>query len=155
MKKEHYIRFKKTRANPNGEIKFDADLLELYLAIDEEKNILSLFKESRLTQSVFKQGILKLLKLRLIEQVKEEAAVADSSFFNRLREVLIEISGPLGEVLIEDAAMEMNLDPTRIPIHKKADFIYRIAAAIPGHNPAGKFKAIMLREIAEPQSAKV
>lgn len=147
MKKENDMRFKKTLVKPNGEIKFDAALLEIYLAIDENKNIYSLYEEMGLPPAVFKQAVIKLLKLKLIAHVEEETVTANRFFLNRMREVAIELSGPVGALLIEDAARGMDFDHSRMADTQKADLIYKIAAAIPSFKQATEFKKIMLREI--------
>lgn len=149
------MRFKKTQVNPNGEIKFDVALLELYLAIDEKKDIHTLFNEMELPPAVFKKSVIKLLKLELIEPVKEETVAANLTFLKRMREVAIELSGPMGALLIEDAAKEMDFDNSRMADTQKADLIYKIAAAIPSFKQASEFKKIMLQEIVGHRKAAV
>lgn len=146
------ICFKKTNISPNGQIKFDSDLLNLYLAVEEKKNMLSLYKESKLEPAVFKTCLIKLIKLNLIEQAKndlKEKKFLNGSFFSRLREVLVELSGPLGELLIEEAAETLNFETSKIPLSKATDFIYHIADSIPSEKQAIAFKNIMNREILE------
>jgi hypothetical protein len=148
VKNEKNIRFKKTNVKPNNQIKFDFDLLKLYLAIDEDKSLIELFKESQLEPAVFKKYIIKLIKMKLIKQViTDDKEYVDKAFLNRLRQVLIDVSGPLGDLLIEEAAEEMNFQLPKIPISKVADFVYQIATTIPGDKQASEFKKIMIQEI--------
>ncbi len=147
MQKSRNTRFKKTSITPSSEINFDSDMLKLYLAIDEKKQVLDIFKETKLERSVFKECLLKLYKLKLIEQVVEEVDYVDSAFLSRVREVLISVSGPLGELLLEEAADEMNCELAEIPKSKVADLVYQIANDIPGEKQAAEFKKIMLQEI--------
>lgn len=148
------ICFKKTHTRPNGEIKFDSGLLNLYLAVEEKKNVLSLYKESGLEPMTFKNCLIKLIKLNLIEQTKSKLngkKYLNGSFFSRLREVLIELSGPLGELLIEEAVETLKVETSKIPLSKATDFIYHIAESIPSEKQAAAFKNIMDREILEHQ----
>jgi hypothetical protein len=132
-------------------MKFDSNLLNLYLAIDEKKTMNILLKEARLDLSIFKQCLLKLIKLKLIKPVKvDETEYVNSRFLERLREVLIELSGPMGDFLIEQTAEEMNLKVSRIPVAEVADFVYQIGSVIPSQKQALKFKKIMLQEILKP-----
>ncbi len=140
-------RFRKTSIKPSNDINFDSDTLMLYLAIDDKKPILEIFKETKLHRSTFKECLLKLYKLKLIEQVAEEVDYVEPAFLNRLREVLIDVAGPLGEILMEEAADEMNLELTKIPKTKVADFVYQVASDIPGEKQAAEFKKVMLQEI--------
>ncbi len=153
--KKNDMRFKRTSIKPSNDLKFDSNMLKIFLAVDERKTVLELFKETRLPPEVFKQGILRLLKLNLIEQIRTRKEVVverktdyiSSSFINRLREVLTDLLGPLGELLIEDAAEEMNIDVSKIPTAKITDFIYYIARLIPEGKQAATFKNIMIQEI--------
>jgi hypothetical protein len=148
VKKINNIRFKKTNGELDGEIKFDSNLLNLYLAIDETKTANMLIKETELDLTVFKQCLLKLIKLKLIKPIKvDETEYVNDMFLDRLREVLIELSGPMGEFLIEQTAEEMGFEVTKIPVSEAADFVYQISTVIPSEKQAIKFKKIMLQEL--------
>ena len=152
MKKINNIRFKKNNATTNSEIKFNSDLLNLYLIIDEKKTLTTLFKETKLDPNVFKECLVKLLKLKLIKPIKvDDTEYIDNIFLDRLREVLIDLSGPMGELLIDQAAEDMNLPINKIPISKISDLVYQIASTIPGEKQAVEFKKIMIQEILERQ----
>ena len=69
------------------------------------------------------------------------------AFLERTREVLVQLTGPLGEVLIEEAADQMNLDVTKIPSASVGDFIYNIAKQMPGEKQKNEFSTVMLKEI--------
>ncbi len=140
-------RFRKTSIKPSNDINFDSDTLLLYLAINEKKPILEIFKETNLDRSTFKECLLKLYKLKLIEQVEEEVDYVEATFLNRLRDVLVDVAGPLGEILMEEAADDMKLELNKIPKSKVADFVYQVASDIPGDKQAAEFKKIMLQEI--------
>jgi hypothetical protein len=151
VKKTNSIRFKKTDCALKGEIKFDSNLLNLYLAIDEKKTMNVLLKETQLDLTIFKQCLLKLNKLKLIKPVKvDETEYVNNTFLDRLREVLIELSGPMGEFLIEQTAKEMDFKISKIPVAEVADFVYQIGLVIPSRKQAFKFKKIMLQEILKP-----
>ncbi len=142
------MRFRKTHLNPTDVVIFDTDLLKLYLAVDEKKTVISLFKEVQLAQPVFKECFVKLVKKKLIEPINTESiASVNGSFLNRLRGVLISVSGPLGGILIEEVATEMRIDASNIPTPKLSDFVCQIADRIPGERQAEEFKQTMLAEI--------
>ena len=142
------MRFRQTYLNHKNEIRFDFDLLKLYLAVDEKKTVSSLFKEVQLDPPIFKNCLVKLIKLKLIEPVNPpKNRFVNGAFLNRLRGVLVSVSGPLGGILIEEVATEMRIDASRIPTPKLSDFVNQIADRIPGERQAEKFKQIMLAEI--------
>ncbi len=143
------MRFRKTHLSPKDVVIFDTDLLKLYLAVDEKKTVISLFKEVQLTQPVFKKCFIKLVQKKLIEPIRTESISSfNGSFLNRLRGVLISVSGPLGGILIEEVASEMQIDASNIPAPKLSDFVCQIADRIPGERQAAEFRRTMLAEIA-------
>ncbi len=154
-------RFRKTSINPNTEVEFDSNTLRLYLAIDENKTLIELFRELQLAQAVFKRCMQHLYKFNLIEEVVEKIDYTEPKFdyiepkfdyiepefMDRIHELLIDLSGPLGALLIEEATADMNTEINRIPKAKMNTLISRIAAAIPGTKQATEFKKIMLEEL--------
>lgn len=143
------MHFRKTNLASNNEITFDTDMLKLLMAIDEDKTIRQVAGEVTLTPSAFKESLMKLVKLKLIAQVAAAAVVAyvGEAFMARLQEVLVSLTGPLGEVLIEETAEDMNLDIKKIPRTQVGDFVYNIANQMPGDKQKNEFSTAMLEEI--------
>ncbi len=147
MTKLQNARFKKSNFASYDEAVFDSDMLKLLMAIDENKPILQIAKEINMDPVVFKESFLRLFKLKLIEEVKPQVAYVDESFLTILRDTLINLTGPLGEMLLEDTAEKMNYVIPKIPKTNVADFVYQIAQEIPGDKEQAEFKKIMLKEI--------
>ena len=143
------MHFKKTNLATNNEITFDADMLKLLMAIDEDKTIRQVAGDVDLSPAAFKESLMKLIKLKLIKQVAAAAAgsFVGEAFMARLREILVSLTGPLGEVLIEEAAEEMNLNVKKIPRGQIGDFVYHIANQMPGEKQKNEFSTVMLEEI--------
>lgn len=149
MTKLQDARFRKTTfaSNSNKTFDFDADMLKILMAIEESKTALQLIREIKMDPAIFKKTLLKLFKLKLIEEVKEEITYADESFVTHLKEVLVNLVGPLGEMLADDTAEKMNFQASRIPQANVADFIYEVAKEIPGEKQQAEFKRLMIQEI--------
>ena len=143
------MQFRKTNLASNSEITFDSDMLKLLMAIDENKTIRQIAADVEFTPSAFKESLVKLIKLKLIEQVATTAPVSyvGEAFLERTREVLVQLAGPLGEVLIEETAEQMNLDVTKIPRSSVGDFIYNIAKQMPGEKQKTEFSSVMMEQI--------
>ncbi len=141
--------FRKTDLASTGEITFTADMLKLLMAIDANKTIRQIAADVELTPSAFKESLMKLIKLKLIEQAEATAPMSyvGEAFLERTRETLVELIGPLGEMLIEEAAEQMGLDVTKIPKANVGDFIYNIANQMPGEKQKNEFRTVMLAEI--------
>ena len=143
------MHFRKTNLASNNEITFDSDMLKLLMAIDEDKTIRQIAGEVALSPSAFKESLMKLIKLKLIEQVSAAAVVSyvGEAFMARLQEILVSLAGPLGEVLIEETAEQMGLDVKKIPQARVGDFVYNIANQMPGEKQKNEFSTAMLAEI--------
>ena len=139
--------FRRTNTNTANEITFDPDMLKLLMAIDERKTLRQIAAEINLKPEVFKQSFTKLFKLKLIEESEDKTAFVDAAFIDRIKATLVELAGPLGEVLIEDAAADQNMRLDRIPKTDIADLIYRITQSIPGEKEQNAFRKVMLEEM--------
>jgi len=143
------MHFRKTNLASTNEITFDSDMLKLLMAIDEDKSIRQIAGEVDLSPSAFKESLMKLVKLKLIEQVQvaPPGSYVGEAFMARLREVLVSLTGPLGEVLIEETAEQMSLDMNKVPRAQIGDFVYNIANQVPGEKQKNEFSTTMLEEI--------
>ena len=109
--------------------------------------VLQIAKEIKMDPAVFRESFLRLYKLKLIEEVKQKIVYVDELFITRLKETLISLTGPLGGILMEEAAEKMNLQLSRIPKSTVADFVYQVAKEIPGETQQAEFKKLMIQEI--------
>jgi hypothetical protein len=139
--------FKKSDQASSQEFAFDTDMLKLFMAIDGQKTVREVSLEVKLGQPKFKDTFVKLLKLGLIEKAGNEEACVQESFIDNMRATLIQLIGPLGEVLILDAAEEMGLETKRIPVSGLANFVASVAKEIPGSKQSNEFKKRMVKEM--------
>ena len=139
--------FRKTNINTANEITFDPDMLKLLMAMDERKTLRQIAAEVNLKPEIFKQSFTKLVRLKLIEEAEDKTAYVEAAFIDRVKATLIELAGPLGEVLIEDAVADLNTTIDRIPKTDVADLIYRITQSIPGEKEQNTFRKVMLDEM--------
>jgi predicted transcriptional regulator len=147
MKRLANVYFKKTDLATSGNVTLDQNMLKLLFAIDENKTILEIAKEIKLDPTVFKQSLVKLYKLKLIEKKEKEVEYIDAKFLNNVRDTLVQLLGPLGEVLMDDAAEEMDTERSKIPKTLVAEYLMAIAEEIPSEKQKSEFKKNMLGEI--------
>ena len=147
MKRLANVYFRKTDLAASGNVTLDQNMLKLLFAIDENKTILEVAREINLDPPVFKQSLVKLYKLKLIEKKEKEVEYIDASFLNNVRDTLVKLLGPLGEVLMDDAAEEMDMERSKIPKTLVAEYLMAIAEEIPSDKQKSEFKKNMLGEI--------
>ena len=122
-------------------------MLKLLMAIDENKPILDIAKEINMDPVAFRESFLRLFKLKLIEEVKPKVVYIEESFITKLLDTLVNLTGPLGEMLLEETAERMNFQMPKIPMASVADFVYQVAQEIPGDKEQAEFKKVMIKEI--------
>ena len=136
--------FRKVALKDSNEIRLNADMIRLLMAIDESKDILQISQEIGMDISLLKQIMSKLLKLKLIEPVEKSIRFLSKHFLESLRLNLSEAVGPMAPILIEDTVAEMGLKISEIPDHQAAELISNIAQEVPDENNQIKFKKTMI-----------
>lgn len=147
MEKLKDVYFRKTNLASNDSMTFDQNMLTLLLAIDEDKSILEISKQVKLDPTVFKECFVKLYKLKLIEKVDKGVEYINGMVLNDIRETLIKLLGPLGEVLMDDAAEQLNVEKSKIPQKNVPEYLMAIANEIPSDKQKREFQKIMLEQI--------
>jgi hypothetical protein len=149
MEKLKDVYFRKTGLASNESMTFDQNMLTLLLAIDEDKSVFQISKEVKLEPTVFKECFVKLFKLKLIEKVDKGVQYINREVLNNIRDTLIQLLGPLGEVLMDDAAEQLNVEKTKIPQKNVPEYLMAIANEIPSDKQKREFQKIMLGQIKE------
>lgn len=129
-----------------GQMEFDQKMLRLLMAIDENKTLLQIARDLKMDAVVFKKYLLKIYKLGLIEEVKEKIEYIDGTFLESIRDALVDLLGPLGEILMQDAADTMNTKLSHIPKNTIPEFLKAIKNDIPGQKQREQFQ-ITIEEI--------
>ena len=138
------VYFRKVIRKDNDEVSLDADMIRLLIAIDENKSLFQISEEVDMNNITFKRALSKLLEQGLIEPAQKDIPVLDQSFIQILKVNLSKAIGPMAEILIEDAAQEMELDPSAIPVHQAAELIAHLSLEVPEEESQMQFKKSML-----------
>jgi hypothetical protein len=138
------VYFRKVIRKDNDEVSLDADMIRLLVAIDENKSLIQISEEVDMNNTTFKRALSKLLEQGLIEPAPKNIPLLDQSFVQMLKVNLSKAIGPMAEIIIEDAAAEMALDPASIPVHQAAELIAHLALEVPDEESQIEFKKSML-----------
>jgi predicted transcriptional regulator len=139
--------FRKITRMDSNEICLDADMIRLLIAIDEKKEMTQIAREVGMNAATLNATISKLLELNLIEPVQKDIEYLGDEFLDSLRMNLSRIIGPMAEILIEDAAKDMNMSLREIPKPQAAELISTISLEIPDEQSRIQFKKLMLKEL--------
>jgi predicted transcriptional regulator len=136
--------YRKVIRKDNDQVSLDADMIRLLIAIDENKNLYQIAEEVDMGNATFKRALSKLLAQGLIEPVKKDIPVLDQSFIQTLQINLSKAIGPMAEILIEDMADDMELNPSSIPVNQAAELISHLSVEVPDEDNRMQFKKSML-----------
>jgi len=138
------VYYRKIIRKDNDAVSLDADMIRLLIAIDENKNLYQIAEEVDMGTAEFKKALSKLVDQGLIEAVQKDIPVLDQSFMETLRINLSRAIGPMAEILIEDQADEMEINPTAIPVNQAAELIAHLSLEVPDEENRMQFKKSML-----------
>ena len=138
------VYYRKVIRKNNDAVSLDADMIRLLIAVDENKNLYQIAEEVDMGSLAFKTALSKLLDQGLIEPVQKDIPVLDQTFIETLRINLSRAIGPMAEILIEDIAEEMEVDPSAIPVSQAAELIAHLSLEIPDEKNQMQFKKAML-----------
>jgi hypothetical protein len=138
----------KTKIASDDEITFDTNALKLLEEIGKNKTIRQIATETELSPIEFKRSLKKLFTLKMVKlETSDPRFYVSESFIEFTRNFLIQIAGPLGEILLTETAEQMELDTAQIPIEMVDEFISNIANQVPAQKQREKFRAVMLEQI--------
>lgn len=136
--------YRKVIRRDNDKVLLDADMIRLLIAIDEKKSLYQISEEVDMDKTAFKGAISRLLEQGLIEPVKKNIVVLDNTFLKSLRINLSGAIGPMAEILIEELAADMELNPSEIPVNQAAELIAQLSLEIPNEEIRMQFKKSMI-----------
>ena len=138
------VYYRKVISKDNDKVLLDADMIRLLIAIDENKSLYQISEEVDMDKTAFKTAVSRLLEQGLIEPVKKNIATLDNNFLKSLRINLSGAIGPMAEILIEELAADMELNPSEIPVNQAAELIAQLSLEIPNEEIRMQFKKSML-----------
>jgi hypothetical protein len=141
------IFYRKTARMDSDEVRLDADMIRVLIAIDEQKELAQVGREVGMNAASLRATLARLLERKLIEPVRKDSEYLNDEFLNALRLNLSRVIGPMAEILIEDAAKNMNVGLREIPKPQAAELISSISIEIPDEQSRIQFKKLMLKEL--------
>lgn len=137
--------YRKVTRLDNKEVLLDADMIRLLIAIDENKPLQKIAQEVGMSPDQTNVTIDKLLELKLVEPVltKDKSSMG-GQFVKALEQNLSRAVGPMAQIILEDALIDLNLIGKDIPQNQAAELISLLAVEIPDEEVRMQFKKAML-----------
>jgi hypothetical protein len=137
-----------TRRDP-GEFSLDGQMLNVLVELDGRKNIAVVSKKTGLPLTTLKDIISRLLEVKLIEPVDDGIELLDRGFFDYFNVQLSLATGPIAEILIEDAVSDLGFNSSSFPSHHAAELVDMLARQVRREKKRTSFQRAMVLKIRE------
>ena len=139
--------FKLVVRNEPGEVTLDKQMLRIIGELDGKKNVGTIARNIGMELGEMKEIISRLLKHNIIALVEEPIQSLKGDFFVYLTDQLSAATGPMAEVLIEDAVASLGYDRSSFPKNQVQDLIELLARKIFREEKRGIFKLNLFKKI--------
>ena len=137
-----------TRRDP-GEFSLDSQMLSILVELDGRKNLAAVAKKTGLPLGTLREIISRLVEVNLIESVDDAIAMLNRDFFDYLNVQLSLATGPIAEVLIEDAVSDLGFSTSAFPSHHAAELVDTLARQVRREEKRVSFQRAMVGKIRE------
>jgi hypothetical protein len=141
--------FKRVVRDDMEKFSLDGQMLTVLMSFDGNKNIGTLARSLGVNMATIRDVVSKLLELELIIPTEDAVPVLGKDFMDYLKGQLSVATGPIAEVLIEDATEDLGAQPSEIPRHQVAELIDILSRQIPREEKRVAFQQAMLEKIKE------
>jgi hypothetical protein len=142
--------FKKTQPPANRKFSITSEMLMVLDKIDESKNILQLHSEVQFPFHQFREILLLLLNIGLIEPSGRNGNgqyLDRKSFLEPMKIHLTEAMGPVADFILAEVFSDMEINPNRIPVDQAAEVILNVSKEIMDSEMKTKFQKTMIKKI--------
>lgn len=144
-----YMVFKRVTPVNRGTFSLDSQTLSVLMELDGTRSLATVAKELGLNIAAMREAIARLLQLGLIEQTDEAVSKVDDDFMEYLRSELAVATGPIADILIEDAVRDLGYTMAQFPTHRAAELVDALAREIHRSERMTLFKQNMVMKIHE------
>jgi hypothetical protein len=133
--------------NEPGEVILDKEMLAVIRELDGKKTIGMVAKNMSFELEKLKGIIAKLLTNGIIALVRQSMVMMKEDFFVYLTDELSLATGPMAEVLIEEALANLGYHPSNFPKHRVQELIDLLAPRIFREEKRAIFKQNLYKKI--------
>ena len=133
--------------NEPGEVTLDKQMLRVITELDGKRNVGTIARNIGIELAEIKEIISRLLKHNIIALVDEPIPSLKGDFIDYLTDQLSLATGPMAEVLIEDAVASLGYDLSSFPKHRVHDLVEVLARKIFREEKRVIFKQNLFKKI--------
>jgi hypothetical protein len=133
--------------NEPGEVTLDKQMLRVITELDGKRNVGTIARNIGMELGELKEIISRLLKHHIIALVDEPVPSLRKDFIDYLKDQLSLATGPMAEVLIDDAVTSLGYDLSSFPKHRVHDLVEVLARKIFREEKRVIFKQNLFKKI--------
>ena len=130
-----------------GDISLDGQTLKVLAELDGMKNLGLVARTLGMDMIELKVAVSKLIEFQLIRPVEGSVSMLGREFFDFLRNQLSIITGPIAQVMLEDAVYEIGCEEEKIPKNRVAELIELLSRQIPDETQRTAFIQMTMERI--------
>ncbi|MCJ7783654.1 MAG: hypothetical protein MUP41_06945 [Desulfobacterales bacterium] len=139
--------FQLSAKNEPGELSLDKEMLAVIRELDGKKPIGMVVKNTGLELDKIREIIAKLLTHGIIALVNQSMPMMKEDFFVYLTDQLSMATGPMAEVLIDEAVASLDCSQSNFPRHRVQELIDLLAPKIFREEKRAVFKENLYKKI--------
>ena len=139
--------FQLTVKNEPGELSLDKEMLSVIRELDGKKSIGMVAKNAGLELDKIREIIAKLLTHGIIALVNQSMPMMKEDFFIYLTDQLSKATGPMAEVLIDEAVESLDCSQSLFPRHRVQELIDLLVPKIFREEKRAAFKENLYKKI--------
>ncbi len=139
--------YHKTVATLEGHVSMSGKMLELLMLIDGHTTLRVIAARMNISLSDLRPLLSKLMAYGLVEEAQESTDLIPPQFYRYMVRQLSSITGPIAQVMVEDAVAEVSNGSAHVPLNRADALIEILGRQIPDENQKALFIKNMLEKL--------
>lgn len=138
--------FRRTVSSLNGQIAMSGKMLDLLIMLDGRATVREVAQKMNISLTDIRPLLSKLVAYGVVEEAVESIP---PQFFGYMVAYLSRIAGPMAQVMVEDAVMDIGGSSSQVPKSRTGELIEMLARQIPNQKQKTAFIKEMLKKLQE------
>ena len=143
------IIFKRTFSALKEKITLSTKMLKLLMLLDGQTTLGMVSQKMHISLAEMRPLLTLLIEYGVIEAIQAKIEILDSRFFGFLLGQLSRITGPIANVMVEDALSDIGSDLSGFPKSRGAELIELLGRQLPDRAGKVEFMQSMLKKLRE------
>ena len=141
--------FKRTFSALKGKVTLSTKMLKLLMQLDGQTSLGMASQKMHISLGEMRPLLTHLIENGIIEVIQADIEILDSRFFGVLLGQLSRITGPIANVMVEDALLDIGFDSSGFPRSRGAELIELLGRQLPEGAGKVEFVQSMLQKLRE------